>query len=282
LSRYWEYANDSVQAAADAAYSAVSGAIASIYSSSSSYDYYQTDASARGRSLSNMGESTSSMAPGDDMSASARGGGGGFGGAPVRRKSFTLTSTDLVMLLNNPYSSVRGRRDHIQSRPASMSAVRALLALVPVASVDEEESGVDEPGVRRGRPPSTADDDEALEKIRDVGGTKARLFVPLTPVISNVSPSPAGVPPLLGPPGADDDSVRDRRAARGPPHQQQRREGLVVSPSETASQIAEGTIRAMRDLLCDEAVELQVALRFWTERWERPVFSWLEAGPRGT
>jgi hypothetical protein len=36
-------------------------------------------------------------------------------------------------------------------------------------------------------------------------------------------------------------------------------------------------------LLCglalDEAVDLQHALRFWTERWERPVLSWIEAGP---
>jgi hypothetical protein len=60
-----------------------------------------------------------------------------------------------------------------------------------------------------------------------------------------------------------------------------RDDDLAVSPSETASQIAEGTIRAMRDLLCDEAVELRTSLQFWTERWERPIYSWLEAGPHG-
>lgn len=52
-----------------------------------------------------------------------------------------------------------------------------------------------------------------------------------------------------------------------------------VSPSETASQLAEGTIRALRDLALDEAIELQAALRYWNYRWERPLLSWLEAGP---
>ncbi|GKY95578.1 hypothetical protein MPSEU_000519100 [Mayamaea pseudoterrestris] len=52
-----------------------------------------------------------------------------------------------------------------------------------------------------------------------------------------------------------------------------------VSSAETASQIAEGTVRALRDLALDEAVELHNSLRFWSERWERPLLSWLEAGP---
>jgi len=49
--------------------------------------------------------------------------------------------------------------------------------------------------------------------------------------------------------------------------------------SETASQLAEGSIRALRDLALDEAIELHEALQFWTSRWERPLLSWLEAGP---
>jgi len=51
------------------------------------------------------------------------------------------------------------------------------------------------------------------------------------------------------------------------------------SPSETASQLAEGTLRAFRDIVLDEAVELHKALRYWSYRWERPLLSWLEAGP---
>ena len=54
-----------------------------------------------------------------------------------------------------------------------------------------------------------------------------------------------------------------------------------LSSSETASQLAEGTIRAFRDLALDEAVELHATLRYWSYRWERPLLSWLEAGPTG-
>lgn len=55
-----------------------------------------------------------------------------------------------------------------------------------------------------------------------------------------------------------------------------------LSSSETASQLAEGTIRALRDIALSQAVELHSALRFWSSRWERPLLSWLEAGPVGT
>ena len=43
--------------------------------------------------------------------------------------------------------------------------------------------------------------------------------------------------------------------------------------------LPEGTIRALRDLALDEALELHKALKFWTYRWENPVLSWLEEGP---
>lgn len=55
--------------------------------------------------------------------------------------------------------------------------------------------------------------------------------------------------------------------------------GRQSSPSETASHLAEGTLRAFRDIALDEAVELHEALRYWSYRWERPLLSWLEAGP---
>lgn len=51
------------------------------------------------------------------------------------------------------------------------------------------------------------------------------------------------------------------------------------SPEETASQLTEGTLRAMRDLALDEALELHNSLKYWSDRWERPVFSWFVAGP---
>ncbi|KAL7483120.1 hypothetical protein ACHAW6_008773 [Cyclotella cf. meneghiniana] len=49
--------------------------------------------------------------------------------------------------------------------------------------------------------------------------------------------------------------------------------------AEMASRLAEGTLRAYRDLVLDEAAELHSALHFWTLRWERPFLAWLEAGP---
>jgi len=55
--------------------------------------------------------------------------------------------------------------------------------------------------------------------------------------------------------------------------------GRYSSTSETASQLAEGTLRAFRDIALDEGVELHAALRYWSYRWERPFLSWLEAGP---
>mmetsp|Transcript_10114 Transcript_10114/g.11641 ORF Transcript_10114/g.11641 Transcript_10114/m.11641 type:complete len:168 (+) Transcript_10114:299-802(+) len=45
------------------------------------------------------------------------------------------------------------------------------------------------------------------------------------------------------------------------------------SPEETASQLSEGTLRALRDLELDEAVALHASLRYWSERWERPIYS---------
>ena len=54
-----------------------------------------------------------------------------------------------------------------------------------------------------------------------------------------------------------------------------------VSNVVAASQLAEGSLLALRDIILDEAVELHESLRFWNERWERPYLSWLEAGPQG-
>jgi len=49
--------------------------------------------------------------------------------------------------------------------------------------------------------------------------------------------------------------------------------------AEMAARLAEGTLRAYRDLALDEATELHSALHHWTIRWERPFLGWLEAGP---
>ena len=53
-----------------------------------------------------------------------------------------------------------------------------------------------------------------------------------------------------------------------------------ISNEETASRLGEGTIRALRDIALDEALELHQCLRFWTERLERPALFYLEFAPR--
>jgi hypothetical protein len=53
-----------------------------------------------------------------------------------------------------------------------------------------------------------------------------------------------------------------------------------ISKAETASRLSEGTVRAMRDMALNEALELHHALRFWTARLERPVLFYMEVGPR--
>lgn len=51
------------------------------------------------------------------------------------------------------------------------------------------------------------------------------------------------------------------------------------SPAEAAAHLAEGTIRLLRDIELDEAIQLRRSLAFWSNRLERPFLSWLEAGP---
>mmetsp|Transcript_14324 Transcript_14324/g.21697 ORF Transcript_14324/g.21697 Transcript_14324/m.21697 type:complete len:833 (+) Transcript_14324:561-3059(+) len=58
------------------------------------------------------------------------------------------------------------------------------------------------------------------------------------------------------------------------------RRSITVSQEETASRLGEGTIRALRDIALDEALELHQCLRFWTQRWERPSLYYLEFAPR--
>ena len=49
--------------------------------------------------------------------------------------------------------------------------------------------------------------------------------------------------------------------------------------AEVAARLAEGALRAYRDLALDEATELHDALHHWTVRWLHPLLAWLEAGP---
>ena len=157
---------------------------------------------------------------------------------------------ELGWLMRNPYNVVSGRYNVAHSHaPSSMNAVRSLLTLVPVQPeyVDELDSptnkrvrfqrahspDIQQPKLDTRTESTDSDDVDQEEKEKD----------PHTLPLSESMTSTGSVDPVrLG----------------GSSSQ--------VSDAETASRLAEGTIRALRDLALEEAVELHQALRFWTER----------------
>jgi hypothetical protein len=215
-----DYANESMQNAAESTYSTFAGLVSSLYTDSSSVGSGTGDPSMERRDTS-IGESDDLVSLRNRRSSA------------IRR----VSAADLAWIFKNPYNSVRGRHDH----PSSMSAVRSLLPLVPV-------------------------DEERLDAVPEAG------------FFSWGETVPAEHEPLTSPMGEaslDTSWAEFDRNRKNPVKK-------AVSSQETASQLAEGTIRALRDMALDEAVELHEALRFWSVRWERPVLSWLEAGPKGT
>jgi len=174
---------------------------------------------------------------------------------------------ELSWLTRNPYNVVSGRHNMAHNyAPSSMDAVRSLLTLVPSQGGDEQD---DLFGSKRVRFQSiqqpklesipSADKDDSGDQSE---GRDQEQDIPLSGSMMSVDSSGDAAAPHF--PSLRQSSGGSRRP---------------VSDAETASRLAEGTIRALRDLALDEAVELHSALRFWTERWERPVLSWLEAGP---
>jgi hypothetical protein len=167
--------------------------------------------------------------------------------------------SDLVWMFRNnknPYNAVRGR----EAQLSSLTAVRSLVALVAATTNNNSATTLNE---------------ESEKSIFEVDDNKPRQVSSLESL--DVPPPP---PPYEM---IHDDSLvsRNRDNIRKIRKSRQNKIG-VSTPSETASQLAEGTIRALRDLALEEAVELQAALRYWNYRWERPLLSWLEAGPFGT
>ena len=206
---------------------------------------------------------------------------------------------DIAWIWKNPYSSVRGRQQN--ERPSSVAAVRSLLALVPVEesnaitgdtiSDDSEFPPWLEPHSEK--QPDDQDDDEEKRENQDCHAASS-------PTIhhKNVTTRTKDATTKLQQQHPDspsmDESWRDQPLHHDAAYYYHPHHGksihqphpnistrTSVSPPETASQLAEGTIRALRDLALDEAVELQEALRYWNSRWEQPLLSWLEAGPWG-
>lgn len=195
-----------------------------------------------------------------------------------KSSSFTrhLNSNDLAMVLfQNPYNSVRGRR-HSLHAASSLSAVRSLLTVLPQTQTNQSL-----PYQPRLPPIDTEGQENNMHPEKQAASPpwESPTPVKLDPYNTNVDDDDAA--------GGDVTETDDyERPFNHPyyrhPYSPNQMHAHNQSSSETASQIAEGTLRALRDLALDEAVELHWALRFWTERWERPLLSWLEAGPPGT
>ncbi|KAL7564526.1 hypothetical protein ACA910_017681 [Epithemia clementina (nom. ined.)] len=199
--------------------------------------------------------------------------------AQSRRSNMTAldwTST----LLQNPYQSVRGRHAHERQ---SMSAIRSFISLVPDVN-PQQLQGMDTddhmglssslrsiavPGeVHQHRGQRVASTGTAGTMDNDVG-------MPLqdsTDDESSVLPKRSGTPLL-------ESSWSEHQHLSMSFQEQQQHKARTDATSETAAHLAEGTLRAWRDMALEEAVELNSALMFWSDRWERPGLSFLEAGP---
>ena len=200
-------------------------------------------------------------------------GNAGYAAGGVRRGP----PIELGWLMRNPYTVVSGRHNVARSHaPSSMNAVRSLLTLVPVqpeySYVDELDNGSDSPTANNRR---------------------VRFRRPHSPGVDIQQPKLVHTrTESAGSDDADQEDEEEKDPHALPLSESMTSTGSVdpvhvrlggsssqVSDAETASRLAEGTIRALRDLALEEAVELHQALRFWTERYDRPLLSWLEAGP---
>ncbi|KAG7367549.1 ATP synthase regulation protein NCA2 [Nitzschia inconspicua] len=183
-----------------------------------------------------------------------------------------LMSPTLLKLVHNPYISVRGpgRQDAVAKPQQSMEAVRNLLCVVPLDERKNYNDYDDHDGY--------ASDSESIldlshhsTRTKDDGSTSqissvwSSIFQRTTAWYQTY---------LKAGPLTNNNATRDSKTSS------QGSGGTnPSSPDETASQLAEGTLRAYRDLALDEAVELHASLRYYSDRWERPFWSWFQAGP---
>jgi hypothetical protein len=184
--------------------------------------------------------------------------------------------SDLVWMFRNdknPFNAVRGHG----TQTSSMTAVRSLVALVPTKDDDYQDPGspLEQSDGRRLFRKDNRVQEALAEADEDESESTYLNAEQKAAAASSSSRQGDDTEPLIPPPPyalEREGSLVSSKRQRKP---------TSVTPSETASQLAEGTIRALRDLALDEAVELQTALRYWNSRWERPLLSWLEAGPLG-
>jgi hypothetical protein len=256
---YWDYANSSVSNAAEATYALFPSALVPtlswpLFSGGLPSTPNPTMTMAKPAQPSSLlglwaDRLYTSRSSGPSFRSMVIGSGGGSNNNNNNNNTY---NNNMSWMINNPYNSVRGghyRHGGYRGRQ-SMYAVRIFLTVAPVEESNEQMA---------------ENEDETL--------VAAVSHAFMSESLSH---------------RADGERRNSRSSSTGSLQQQQQQPPLSSSSNSaskqnslTACHVAEGTIRALRDLLLDEAVELNAALRFWSDRWERPLVSWLEAGPVG-
>jgi hypothetical protein len=170
-----------------------------------------------------------------------------------------LTSPTLLNMFQNPYVRVRGARG--ADKPSSMEAVRTLLSVTAPENNGGRNLYISE---------YNEDDNESSDSADSAATAFNRLSTSWNQIFfaslgtkhqQHTDPQQNGNPPT-----ASNNALL---------------QSANNNTSENASHLAEGTLRAFRDIALDEAVELHSALKYWSYRWEQPFWSFLEAGPTG-
>ena len=200
--------------------------------------------------------------------------------------------------LHNPYNRVRGRYAQ-NNHNSSLSAVRSLLPLVRDNTTnhhgDQQQLYHDkdyrkEPpfsSLLGGEDPTLVESHEAADTFGSLDAEDTELLEQDGAAFTSSPAAAAGAKRRLSCPYTPDPlNLSDHHPLaannNNNNHPTNNRPSRMHQNSETASQLAEGTVRALRDIALDEAVEFHAALRYWSDRWEHPMLSWLEAGPTGT
>jgi hypothetical protein len=296
---YWDYANSTMSNAAEATYSLFPSVPPLSWPSSLGTTTAASTTTIHDSSSTNSMEKTT-YRPASSSSSSLL---GLWADRVVTKKAeHTATSTDgslsfrrlirsgssssssynnnMSWMRNNPYNSVRGHR-HGGYRQ-SMSAVRSFLTVAPVEeSNDNNNWQHHQPKIPEKETTGNDDDDDETT----LAAVSHALMSDESLLNTTTTRADEG-----GGGGGGRTVLRRQRSGGSTGSLTQHQSSPAPSPSFsskskqnslTACHVAEGTIRALRDLLLDEAVELNAALRFWSDRWERPLVSWLEAGPLG-
>lgn len=277
----FSYASDSMTYAADATLSSVTGALSSLYK----VDGTGSSGSRPPFGAHNRGTSTGSWSDDSDNTGAAWGTDGSLlvSLQKENRKRLRKRRRNLspgFSLSQNPYQSVRGLHHKNEN---SMNAIRNFLTLVPDVNDDNFYDNINLPRM------TTTQDFESqvvagmmipgqLHNDQQQSVDTNHRTVPAVPPFS-----PLGLDlqhhdlPRAGTESASGHDLEDSWNDRT----QKALAARVDANSETAAHLAEGTIRAWRDLALEEAIDLNSALRYWSIRWDRPLLSWLEAGPEG-